>query len=117
MCQYLFNVQQHNRLKQKGLLKRFSIDCIGKQQTLEEIKEEKSRMYEKLRKDKNNPLYKKYFFRYKPIDPDPINSYSNKLSLHEPLDEPLDKPLKKTKKTKRFIHKTRKSGFFNWFKY
>ena len=33
MAQYLFNVQASNRLEQKGLLKRFSINCYGKQET------------------------------------------------------------------------------------
>ena len=30
MCEYLFKVQQKNRLRQTGLLKRFSIDCMEK---------------------------------------------------------------------------------------
>ena len=34
MAEYLFEVQLKNRLEQKGLLKRFSILCYGKQKTL-----------------------------------------------------------------------------------
>ena len=41
MSQFLFKVQQNNRLKQTGLLKRFSIDCYGKQSTIEKMREEK----------------------------------------------------------------------------
>lgn len=108
MCQYLFNVQQHNRLKQKGLLKRFSIDCIGKQPTLEELKEEKTRIYEKLRKNKDDPMYKKYFFRYKPMDLEPMNSFTR------------EAPSVRTRKHKRKMFQSKKQskpGFFNWLKY
>jgi hypothetical protein len=34
MSKYLFEVQEKNRLEQKGLLKRFSINCIGHQETV-----------------------------------------------------------------------------------
>lgn len=40
----LFKVQQENRLEQKGLLKRFGIQCYGIQQTLTSIREEKNKM-------------------------------------------------------------------------
>ena len=33
MAMFLFNVEMKNRLAQKGLLKRFSIQCIGTQPT------------------------------------------------------------------------------------
>ena len=45
MAQYLFMVQTKNRLKQKGLLKRFSIDCYGHQPSLEEIRGKKTSKY------------------------------------------------------------------------
>ena len=37
MAHYLFKVQEKNRLEQKGVLKRFSVDCYGKQETLEDM--------------------------------------------------------------------------------
>lgn len=37
MSKYLFEVQAKNRLAQKGVLKRFSINCYGHQKTLKEI--------------------------------------------------------------------------------
>ena len=43
IANYLFKVQARNRLTQKGVLKRFSIDCYGKQDTLESIKADKGR--------------------------------------------------------------------------
>jgi len=38
MSKFLFDVQQKNRLAQKGLLKRFSITCYGHQESIEEMK-------------------------------------------------------------------------------
>jgi hypothetical protein len=37
MSKFLFDVQQKNRLAQKGLLKRFSITCYGHQESVEEM--------------------------------------------------------------------------------
>lgn len=60
----LFRVQQENRLAQKGLLKRFGIDCYGVQPTLKSILDEKSKLYETL--DHNSKEFKERFFRYTP---------------------------------------------------
>ena len=54
MSQYLFKVQEKNRLKQHGLLKRFSIDCYGRQATLESIRKEKTELYKKFKIINNN---------------------------------------------------------------
>jgi hypothetical protein len=48
MSQFLFDVQQHNRLKQSGLLRRFIINCYGKQPTLESMRFEKTQKYQEL---------------------------------------------------------------------
>ena len=66
MAEYLFKVQLKNRLQQKGLLKRFSIQCYGKQKTLEDIREEKSKLFEKVKSNKKSKLYTMNFFRYIP---------------------------------------------------
>jgi hypothetical protein len=66
MAQYLYKVQDHNRLKQKGLLKRFSIQCYGRQETLSSMREEKSEQYKKLHKSKNTKEYEEWFLRYVP---------------------------------------------------
>jgi len=42
MAQYLFDVQQRNRLQQKGLLKRFSVNCYGEQETLDMMRSAKA---------------------------------------------------------------------------
>jgi len=68
MAQYLFQVQQHNRLKQKGLLKRFSINCYGHQPTLEEMRAEKAAKFLELKDEKNSKEYEEWFLRYRPVE-------------------------------------------------
>jgi Poly(A) polymerase catalytic subunit len=68
MAQYLFEVQQKNRLKQKGLLRRFSINCYGHQQTVEEIRAEKAAKFMELKDAKNSKEYEEWFLRYRPAD-------------------------------------------------
>ena len=94
MSQYLFKVQQKNRLKQKGLLRRFSIDCYGKQHTIEQMREEKAVMYKKLKKNKNSKDYQWWFLRYSPAEKNTQKKNKRKT--------------KKKRKRKRRKRKTRK---------
>jgi hypothetical protein len=66
MAMFLFNVQQQNRLKQKGLLKRFSLLCIGKQSSLEQIRSEKAEKYKELMSKRDTPEYDEWFLKYNP---------------------------------------------------
>jgi len=66
MCEYLFEIQQKNRLSQKGILKRFSMKCLGKQTTIEDIRSQKTLLYEKFHSNKQSPDYEKHFLRYIP---------------------------------------------------
>jgi hypothetical protein len=68
MSQFLFDVQQHNRLKQTGLLKRFSIECYGKQDTLETMRFEKTKKFEELKGKKDSKEYEAWFLRYIPLE-------------------------------------------------
>jgi len=80
MSNYLFEVQEKNRLAQKGLLKRFSINCMGHQETVEEMRAEKAEKYTELKGKKNDPEYEEWFLRYRPLDTkneDDSNSNSN----------------------------------------
>lgn len=78
MSSYLFEVEEKNKLEQKGLLKRFSLDCYGKQPTMEELRAEKARKYEEL-KGSTTPAKRKefdmWFFKY---DPRKIHGLRNK---------------------------------------
>tara|TARA_B100000787_G_scaffold12268_1_gene9046 strand:- start:1936 stop:3315 length:1380 start_codon:yes stop_codon:yes gene_type:complete len=69
MAQFLFNVQFKNRLKQKGLLKRFVSSCYGTQETLRDIRIKKSNLIRNIidkKIDKNSEEYLKNFYRYIP---------------------------------------------------
>jgi hypothetical protein len=68
MSQFLFDVQQHNRLKQTGLLRRFSINCYGKQPTLESMRFEKTAKYEELKGKRESREFEEWFLRYVPYE-------------------------------------------------
>jgi hypothetical protein len=68
MANYLFEVQEKNRLNQKGLLKRFSINCMGHQETVEEMRAEKAEKFVELKDKRNDPEYDEWFLRYRPLD-------------------------------------------------
>ena len=84
---FLFDVQQKNRLAQKGLLKRFSITCYGHQESVEEMKAEKAAMYKEFKQSGNKKMFEEWFLSYKPDD---VNLDNNKLK----------KTIKKKKRTK-----------------
>ncbi len=52
LCEYLFKIQQNNRIKQQGLLRRFSVTCYGKQKTIEDIRFEKAKQFKRLKTKK-----------------------------------------------------------------
>jgi hypothetical protein len=64
IAQFLFKVEEKNRLEQRGVLKRFSLKCYGKQPTIENIKEEKMKKYEELKNNPNSTEYKMWFLKY-----------------------------------------------------
>ena len=66
ISQFLFEVEQQNRLEQTGILKRFTMECIGKQKSLINILEEKSVKFEELKNRKNSLEYNSWFFKYNP---------------------------------------------------
>ena len=66
MAKYLYDVQIQNRLSQKGLLRRFSISCYGKQPTLEDMRSEKSAQHKKLKNMRNSREYQSWFLKYTP---------------------------------------------------
>ena len=68
MANFLFQVQQKNRLEQKGLLKRFSIECYGAQKSLEEIRGIKANKFAELKGKRGTPEYDEWFLKYRPGD-------------------------------------------------
>ncbi len=68
MSKYLFDVQEANRLTQKGLLRRFSLSCLGHQETVEEMRAAKASKFEELKNQKSHKEYEEWFLRYRPLD-------------------------------------------------
>jgi len=66
ISELMFKVQQRNRLKQKGLLRRFNIKCYGSQKTIEDLRAEKSEKYKELKDKKDINEWNRYFLRYQP---------------------------------------------------
>jgi hypothetical protein len=97
MSKYLFDVQEKNRLAQKGLLKRFSINCMGHQETVEEMRAEKAEKYNELKDKKKDQEYEEWFLRYIPADK---------------KEETNKKTKTKNKKTKKRKTRKRKGIFF-----
>ena len=97
MAKFLYEVQAKNRLSQKGVLRRFSVNCYGTQQTLEGMRAEKTKMYGKLKGDKTSKEYEEWFMKYRPA---------------EEAEEAAAGKTKKTKKTKKVVDtkKTRKAA-------
>ncbi len=99
MSNFLYEVQQHNRLKQKGLLKRFSLDCEGTQPTLASIRAEKNEKYNEL--NRNDPEFERWFLKYSPA------RSKSKLNSKKPFHK--TKKNIKNKKSKKKFNKTTKS--------
>ena len=72
MASYIFDVQYHNRLEQKGLLKRFSLTCYGKQETKATIFAEKGKKAKEL--TRGSAEWEEWFLNYNPAT---INAYNN----------------------------------------
>lgn len=68
MAKLLFDVEAKNRLSQRGILKRFSINCYGHQPTLEEIRSNKSENFKKLKNKPNSKEYEMWFLKYNPLN-------------------------------------------------
>jgi hypothetical protein len=103
MASFLFQVQQKNRLQQKGLLKRFTVTCYGHQKTLEEMKELKAEKYLELRDNKSGKEYEEWFFNYKPSQlPKSMKKDTSSSSSSKTIKKRKTKKLKKTKKNRIF---------------
>ncbi len=107
MSKYLFEVQEKNRLQQKGLLKRFSVNCMGHQETVEQMRAEKTTKFAELKDKKGTSEYDEWFLRYRPLDTKETEGVSKKTKKGQTKT--------KNAKTKRRSKKTKKrKGFFGY---
>jgi hypothetical protein len=115
MSKYLFEVQEKNRLSQKGVLRRFSISCMGHQETIEEMRAEKAEKFKELKNKKGTAEYDSWFLRYRPADTkkdkedkegkdeESSSESSSKSSSSKQKTKSKRKRGKKTKKRKGFF--------------
>jgi hypothetical protein len=110
MSKFLFDVQQKNRLEQKGLLKRFSIICYGHQDSIEEMRAEKAKKFKELQTKKGTLEYEEWFLNYKP------ENTKEKMENREKSVKSVKREMKhKTYKTKkRNFKKTRRKPTFRF---
>ncbi len=104
MSKYLFEVQQKNRLAQKGLLRRFSVTCYGHQESVEEMRAHKAEKFKELKMSGNEKEFEEWFLNYKPDDNSKKNEKKKKI-----------KKEKKEKKSKSGSKKTKKKGPFGLY--
>lgn len=103
MSEFLFKVQQYNRLAQKGILRRFSINCYGKQLTLEKMREEKASKFKELQNKRHGKEWDYYFLKYSPASEAEKKTTGKKRAR---------KTKRKTKRKRR--KRTRKNRFFGF---
>jgi hypothetical protein len=112
MSKLLFEVQQKNRLQQKGLLRRFSITCYGHQESVEEMRAEKAAKYKELKQSNNKKEMSEWFLNYKPDKKkDDINKINAKpkakaktRTKSKPKAKPFDIYGRKTRKNKKSLY-------------
>jgi len=100
MAKFLFEVQQKNRLEQKGLLKRFSITCYGHQESREEMRAEKSEKFQELKDKRGTREFNEWFLTYRPVDV---------LKAKDSKDSKDSKDKKLTTKNKKINNKPKKT--------
>jgi hypothetical protein len=104
MSKFLFDVQQKNRLEQKGLLRRFSITCYGHQEGVEEMRAEKAKKYKELKSKGDKKEFEEWFLNYKPDDANQKNKSNDKLNKESNFNNKTKKHKKNKKpKQKSFI--------------
>tara|TARA_A100001015_G_scaffold7625_1_gene9438 strand:- start:5974 stop:7410 length:1437 start_codon:yes stop_codon:yes gene_type:complete len=104
MAHRLFLVQQKNRLKQKGLLKRFSLKCYGTQATKITMRSTKSEMYKQLKSKRNSKEFEEWFLNYTPK-----LSIKNKAHSRVTKSKTAKKTKTKTAKSRNTKSRTAKS--------
>ena len=116
MSKFLFEVQQKNRLEQKGVLRRFSISCYGHQDSIEEIRAEKAEKFKELKNKKGTKEYDEWFLNYRPEDKIGNKAITNSLKLEKSEKTEKKEKTKKKVKTKKNKPKPKKKNYnFNFW--
>jgi len=117
MSEYLFKVQAKNRLEQKGVLRRFSINCYGKQNTLESIRANKAEKFKEFKNNKNSLEFQTYFLRYIPSQKNNHLKKSQKTLKSKKLKKTKYSNKSKKSQTKKIKLQSKKNKSKNLFTY
>lgn len=113
MAKFLFDIQQKNRLQQKGLLKRFSIICYGHQESVEEMRADKAKKFKELKEKRGTREFDEWFLSYRPMVIKTFTKNHNKTEKKRNIKENKNKnTLKNNFKKKSFKFKTWKDKVF-----
>tara|TARA_B100000073_G_C23702539_1_gene560954 strand:- start:16 stop:1413 length:1398 start_codon:yes stop_codon:yes gene_type:complete len=96
----LFELYKNNKTNQKGVFKRFGIDCLGYQNTLGDIRLKKTQMYDKL--TPGTKEWNEWFLNYNP------NECKNNKKITKTNKKHQDK--NKNKSKKRILSKSNKTN-------
>jgi hypothetical protein len=66
MASFIFELHQKHILNQSGVFRRFNLPCKGYQNTIIDIRKEKSEKYEELKNKQGSTEFEKHFLRYMP---------------------------------------------------
>lgn len=115
MAQFLFNVEQENRLSQLGLLRRYSLTCYGTQSTLATQMVLKAKMFDKFKTKRDDPRYEAWFLKYIPGDDSKIkNEHSQQKSESRITISPSPGPSIKSRRKSRKKKRENKTGKKIW---
>jgi len=92
MSEFLTNIVKKNRANNEGMLKRFSLNCVGVQKTLATIRKEKSEKYEKLKYNRNSKKYQEHFLKYYPAKKTKKSKKSKKSTKSKTLKKQKNEP-------------------------
>ena len=69
LSDFLLKVIEKNKLNDRGILKRFAMNCYGKQKTLEDLRSEKNDKFKEFTErklDRESKEYNMWFLKYVP---------------------------------------------------
>tara|TARA_B100000900_G_scaffold415672_1_gene446529 strand:+ start:225 stop:1715 length:1491 start_codon:yes stop_codon:yes gene_type:complete len=107
----LYKIQKENRLAQRGVLKRFSLNCYGHQPSKAEMLKKKRDKIKELSKDKDSKEYESWALNYQPSEIETkkkAEKVSNKKKTVKKTASAGKKSKGSTKETKKSSKKTAK---------
>jgi|UniRef100_A0A6C0ILY2 hypothetical protein len=105
---FLAKILEKNKLDNSGIMKRYSLDCIGSQPTLKSMRAEKANKFRELKNNRLSSEYEMWFLNYSPFKQDDkiINSKEKILKSQESTPSKSKTKKKLTKQNKSRTSRT-----------